>query len=125
MNSAPIFFFLDVIPQQTRTSRLPTWVWGISERSSTGQRSPTRPLPVYAPKTPSFQFGVCDRQGSHGQCSRLGVSRRKSLPEKSPSPMSRRNASTRPQTNRQLKKPANTSLCLPTPFAMQLGVPVV
>ena len=50
MNSAPIYFFLDVMPQQTRTSRLPTWVWGISERSSTGQRSPTRPLPVYVPK---------------------------------------------------------------------------
>ena len=50
MNSSPIYFFLDVMPQQARTSRLPTWVWGISERFSTGQRSPTRLLTVYAPK---------------------------------------------------------------------------
>lgn len=56
-------------------------------------------------KAPSFQFGTCDRQGSHGQCSRLGVSHGKSLSEKFPSPMPRRNAST--PTSNQAKNAPN------------------
>ena len=59
-------------------------------------------------KKPSFQFGTCDRQGSHGQCSRLGVSHGKSLSEKFPSPMPRRNASTQKQ-NQAKKAPNITS----------------
>ncbi len=61
-------------------------------------------------KKPSFQFGTCDRQGSHGQCSRLGVSHGKSLSEKSPSLMPRRNASTLTTTPQHIKKTATRNL---------------
>ena len=56
-------------------------------------RGTENPAPTAArlcAKIPSFQFGTCDRQGSHGQCSRLGVSHGQSLSEKFPSPMPRR-----------------------------------
>ena len=75
-------------------------------------------------KTTSFQFGACDRQGSHGQCSRLGVCRRKSLSEKSPRPMSRRASDDthHKRAENRYKSPALNFLQTGLQFSRQLFV---
>ena len=95
MNSSPIYFFLDVMPQQARTSRLPTWVWGISERFSTGQRSPTRPLTVYAPKPQVSSLVHATGKGATGSARgwACAVENRSEIPQAHVSARQRRHAS--------------------------------
>ena len=79
---SPISLTVDDLPKQTRNTwllQMPGVTFGAIFR---GTEKPDPTAARLCAKTPSFQFGACDRQGSHGQCSRLGVSHGKSLSEK-------------------------------------------